>query len=66
MKSEWTHSICDRCWEERFGPESGTQQLPRAPVRLVNPPRELCCFCSEWHQSGIYVRQDPDTVECRL
>ena len=54
---EWTHSICDECWHRR-DPE-------RVPVRLTEPIVELCCFCGELTVSGIYVRHDPQELDCQ-
>lgn len=54
--AEWTHSICGPCWDQR---EPG-----RAPLRLKEPDTEICCFCGTATTSGIYVRQDPDTLNC--
>lgn len=54
---EWTHNICDDCWEER--------NPGRAPFKLDNRPPECCCFCNQIHRSGIYVRHDPDDPALR-
>lgn len=57
MMPGWTHSQCDTCWENRNG--GG-----RKPHRLLIREREKCCFCGKMHESGIYVRADPETTEC--
>ncbi len=48
--SEWTHNICDRCWRRR--------EPNRTPV-LGEMGVEICCFCGDATQAGIYVRHDP-------
>lgn len=50
----WTHSICYDCWEVR---EPG-----RKPVQLNSRDREQCCVCGVIHWSGIYIRQNPQTL----
>lgn len=55
--SKWMHNICDDCWTERQG--------DRAPVRLVNAKKEICCFCGEWTTSGIHVMENPGTTLCQ-
>lgn len=52
----WTHSICDTCWIDREG--------FRVPVRIERS-LEVCCFCGHTHESGIYVRENPQTVLCK-
>jgi hypothetical protein len=53
----WTHSICEKCWNE---------QHPDKPIAI--PPQieliEICCWCSDYHNSGIYVRGDPQKTPC--
>lgn len=49
--SEWSHPICDDCWEFR-----STAQ----PARLIDPDLEMCCFCGNYTKSGIYIREDPE------
>lgn len=51
--SNWTHPICDPCWAE-IAPG-------REPFRFLENSRELevCCFCGDETESGIYVRHDP-------
>ena len=53
----WTHSICPKCWNK---------QNPDKPVKIDEKwagDDEICCFCGVYHASGIYVRQDPKTLE---
>jgi NADPH-dependent 7-cyano-7-deazaguanine reductase QueF len=53
---EWTHSICDECWEDR-NPD-------RVSHKILNPTVEACCFCGKSHDSGIYIRYDPRQLTC--
>jgi hypothetical protein len=55
---EWTHSICDPCWDLR--------DPYHEPFRMINNLRisESCCFCGQKHISGIYVREHPDKTKC--
>ena len=61
MSGRWNHSICEKCWNEK-NPD-------REPIRIREEFRdekpEACCFCSSPHNSGIYVRQDPNLTACR-
>lgn len=50
--SEWTHPICDDCWDD----ENPTRPSPRRG----EGDDENCCFCGLGTTSGIYVRKDPD------
>lgn len=64
--SEWNHSICNECWTAGFGIEPGSgRSAPLTPVRLVDPKKEVCCFCGKEHQSGIYVRKNPEMLQCK-
>lgn len=58
--SAWTHSICDPCWQ-KMNPE-------RTPVRSIpameSPTPGRCCYCGEFHNSGIYIRANPADMEC--
>lgn len=50
----WTQAICHACWNERN---------PDRPSSGVNPGyEETCAYCGEPTTSGIYVRDDPETV----
>jgi len=57
MSNKWRHSICDKCWELRCP--------AREPVRLKDISKEICCFCGEFHFSGIFVREDPEELLCK-
>lgn len=54
--SQWTHPICDDCWEAKY-PE-------REPHRIREEYRdpERCCYCGKDQFDGIYIRDDPATV----
>jgi len=56
--SEWTHAICPQCWDKWFG--------DRAPVALAEAVREweLCCFCADGTNAGLYVRYNPALLLC--
>ena len=45
------HSMCDRCWHKAM--------YPHQPGRLKEQWRKNlpCCFCGEFHHSGIYGRR---------
>jgi hypothetical protein len=51
----WTQAICANCWNAR-NPE-------RQAVRVLSGPSETCCHCGAATSDGIYVRQDPKTVQ---
>jgi len=54
---DWTHSICKDCWNKRnpdrpyIGDDAGDL--------------ETCCFCGKRHQSGLYVRHNPEELQCK-
>ena len=52
----WTQPMCDACWRKRNG--------ERNPSRLTIDTRmlEICSFCGQVTESGIYVREDPRLV----
>lgn len=54
--SEWTHNICETCWNER-NPD-------RLAYKVRQAPALVCCFCGAKHASGIYVRHDPKKLAC--
>jgi hypothetical protein len=56
--SRWTHSICVECWNKK-NPD-------REPIAFKPDFREedKCCYCSEKHSSGIYVRENPADMPC--
>jgi hypothetical protein len=56
VSNNWTHPICERCWEEKH---------PGAVYHyVVNTPERTCCFCGAKSLSGIFVHQNPVTVPC--
>lgn len=50
----WTHSICVPCWNKR--------EPDRPPVTVVEKEQNICCFCGELTDSGIFVREHPSKV----
>jgi hypothetical protein len=54
--SNWTHNICEPCWEKRHP--------GRTAVRMLEPEKETCCFCGDQTYGGIYVREDPANTKC--
>lgn len=57
--SPWNHAICPSCYRRR--------EPYRDPIRL-RPEfvvREVCCFCGEFTEDGIYYRADPVLALCR-
>lgn len=57
MRLSWTQPCCDECWP-RFRPLQGFQSL-QEPFRIRDRRNEVCVFCGEFTDSGIYVRVDP-------
>ena len=53
----WTHNICGKCWRKREG--------ARVPVKLTKPKTQRCCFCGTANAGGIYVRHNPDLLDCQ-
>ena len=52
--SDWTHAICDDCWDDR---------RPDTPApRMTAGEIEHCCYCGRHTASGIYVRDDPASI----
>lgn len=54
--AEWTHSICDDCWDK--------QNPDRPAHRLEAGEIAQCCWCHVVHRSGIYTRSDPQSTPC--
>jgi hypothetical protein len=53
--SRWlTVAICGDCWHARNG--------ERTPARVKEKERESCHYCGTLTRSGIYVREDVETV----
>jgi hypothetical protein len=51
--AEWTHQICSICW---------TRTHADAPSPLeVSAEMGVCCFCGRLTNSGIFVRESPDS-----
>lgn len=55
-KGGWTHAICWPCYSARE-PDS-------IPVRLKSPVTEICCFCGDETDDGIYYRYDGKLLQC--
>jgi len=55
-RSKWTHSICQKCWDE--------MNPGRVAIKATGADLEKCCFCGMLHDSCIYVRRDPAAVAC--
>ena len=55
--TNWTHSICDECWD-RLNPE-------RLSPRSGMGAEETCCWCGDITVSGIYLRSDPAELDCQ-
>jgi hypothetical protein len=49
--SDWTHNICSKCWQGKHP--------HRTPTAMVNASHEICCFCGQANQDGIFMRHDP-------
>jgi hypothetical protein len=50
----FTQPICLDCWSSGHG--------EKQPARLVEPDVEICAYCGEENEDGIYIRVDPSTV----
>lgn len=63
-RSAWTHCLCDPCWytlqRERGIPDGEL----KAPHRMTEPKREICCSCDLPTTSGIYYREHPRLLSC--
>lgn len=59
--SEWTHSICELCWNQR----TANRQPMKVREEFRDEEAEVCCFCGRQHGSGIYVRDDPRDLLCK-
>jgi hypothetical protein len=53
--SAWNHAICADCWDAR-NPD-------HLAGREVGGEIEHCCYCGRHTESGLYVRDDPATIE---
>ena len=55
--SEWIHSICYKCWIDKF--------KATIPYKRKNDVEEQkCCWCGDWHISGIYFRENQTVLRC--
>jgi hypothetical protein len=59
----WNHVICVDCWNTRH-PESHAS----FPEALGQGELEVCCYCASGTRSGIYVRENPVSLDlkCQL
>jgi hypothetical protein len=63
----WNHSICVRCWNEKY-PEVPVKQMSVFAFGYaaeVLSELRICCFCASVHVSGRFTRQSPDSVMCK-
>ena len=58
----WRHTVCDSCYNERSAADDA---MPETPVRLKHTELEKCCGCGVEHTSGIYIRAEPSSMQCR-
>ena len=56
--SPWMHSLCDACYLVNFAKWGN-------PVRSEQITLQVCCNCGSCHRSGIYMRMDPKTLQCK-
>jgi hypothetical protein len=49
--------MCLPCWEDRYP--------GREPHVVLDSPTVMCCYCGNFAENGIYLRQDPAEVRCR-
>lgn len=52
--SKFTHPICEKCFIEK--------NPGRDPVKLKDAGKEVCSNCGYTTNDGIFIRQDPKTV----
>lgn len=62
--AEWNHSICGECWFLRVDKEEGKGAW-RMPARDLAAREEECCFCGNRTVLGIYVRHNPNHLNCK-
>lgn len=68
MASTWNHRICERCWFDgpgKLNDEPREQLHGRQPVRVVDYPPGLCCYCGGITILGIFTRAKPTDVPCQ-
>lgn len=56
--SRWTHASCLACYHVKYP----GKWPPRAKAEVRET--ETCCYCGTQTVSGIYVRDDPNTLKC--
>ena len=58
--SRWTHLVCVACWNTMH------PLTPAHPDHTdsMNDSRDPCCSCGRATGSGIYIRQNPLTMQC--
>lgn len=59
--SGWTHLSCKTCWN-KSNPDRVVAVDDQSSAEDGGEP---CCFCGEWTTSGIYVRRNPEALECK-
>lgn len=48
--------MCADCWAKR---------REGVPVTVPGGEREMCCYCYEFTDAGIFVREDPSKTPCK-
>lgn len=55
--SRWNHLMCAACWN------ADDRHVNKA-VEGANSEAENCCYCGKPTTSGIWVRADPEMLDC--
>lgn len=55
--SNWTHSICMACWNQKYP--------NREPAVCTGELVETCCFCEKITTEGIYIRYNSFELGCK-
>ena len=63
-RSAWTHVFCDPCWYTYQLDRGVPLKQLKAPARMKDPKREICCGCALPTTSGIYYHEHPMLVSC--
>lgn len=50
-KNPWTHPMCRACWD--------TKNPGREAVLVIGEAGDVCCWCGDETDAGIYIRADP-------
>jgi hypothetical protein len=58
-ESKWTHAICESCYAIE---EPGRQPIKLTMAQLIDATIDVCCFCGNGTQEGIFYRKDPESV----